>query len=391
MQRGHVPKNPLYEDSGRKGQVLRLLQEDPGLTRTEVARRLGLSATTMTRVVGQLLEEGCVTETRKVSRIGTGRPGTELAIEPMAYYVIGVHVGVGTVRLGVVDLVGTIRKSVGFEFDPDLDADAVLNMIAGAVPALLAGADLDRARLLGVGVAVPGPVDGDHRKLLLPINLAWRDVPIADRLESVLRVPVIVEHNVRSMALAEARFGAGQGVNSVAFIYVRMGVGAGLVVQGQAFQGGMHGAIELGHSRVVEGGEKCICGGVGCLETVLSERALRHALAALGRPTDPRNPLESLLEIAAADPAAAAQTELITKHLATGLSFLVNMLNPELILLGGFLGAAPDTFLERLTEATREAVFPVIRDSVHLQRSCLGLDAGVNGGAAIALDQLFYS
>ncbi|MEO3856454.1 ROK family transcriptional regulator [Acrocarpospora sp. B8E8] len=379
-----------YEDSGRNGQVLRLLREEPGLTRTEVARRLGLSATTMTRVVGQLLDDGCVTEIRKVSRVGTGRPGTELAIEPMAYYVIGVHVGVGTVRLGVVDLVGTIRKVVGFDFVPDLTADSVLNMIAGAVPALLAGADFDPSRLLGIGVAVPGPVDEDHRKLLMPINLAWRDVPIADRLESTLGVSVIVEHNVRSMALAEARFGDGRGVGSVAVIYLRMGVGAGLVVQGQAFQGGLHGAIELGHSRVVEGGEKCICGGVGCLETVLSERALRNALAALGRPSDPPNPFEALLAAAAEDPAAAAHTELITKHLATGLSFMVNMLNPELILLGGFLTTVPDSFVDRLTEATKEAVFPVIRDAVRLQRSRLGLDAGVNGGAAIALDQLFY-
>jgi predicted NBD/HSP70 family sugar kinase len=371
--------------------VLRLLQRESGLTRSEVARRLGLSATTMTRVVGQLLEVGCVTETRKASRAGTGRPGTELAIEPMSYYVVGVHIGVGMVRLGVVDLLGAARKVVGFEFDPALDAASVLNRVAGAVPVLLAGADLSPSRLLGVGVAVPGPVDAARRRLLLPINLPWQEVPVADHLEDALGVPVIVDHNVRSMALSEARFGAGQGLNSVGFIYLRTGLGAGLVVQGQAFQGGVHGAIELGHCRVVEGGEKCICGGVGCLETILSERALRDVLAHLGPRADVDNPFDALLTAAKDDANAAAHAELVTKHLATGLSYVVNMLNPELILLGGFLSTAPDRFLVRLAETTREAVFPVIRPAIRLERSTLGLDAGVNGGASVALEHLFYS
>ncbi|MFI7679297.1 ROK family transcriptional regulator [Actinophytocola sp. NPDC049390] len=385
------PEPVRQEESGRNGQVLRLLQQEPGLTRSEVARRLGLSATTMTRVVGQLLEYGCVTETRKVSRVGTGRPGTELSIEPTSYFVIGVHIGVGSVRLGVIDVLGETREQTDFEFDAQQDVHPVLDRIAEAVPALLAKARLDHTRLLGVGVAVPGPVDGGHRKLLLPINLPWREVGVADHLEQALGVPVVVDHNVRSMALAEARFGAGRKLGSVAFIYLRTGVGAGLVVAGQAFQGGVHGAIEVGHLRIVENGEKCICGGIGCLETVLSERALRHALTDLGLPAGTANPLETLLRATEHDPAAAKHAELVTKHLATSLSFLTNLLNPELILLGGFLSTAPETFVTRLAEATREAVFPVIRPAVQLRRSSLGLDAGVNGAATVALDHLFYA
>ncbi|WP_162605906.1 ROK family transcriptional regulator [Jiangella aurantiaca] len=379
------------EESSRRGQILRLLRAEPGLTRIEVARRTGLSATTITRVVAQLVADGSVTEAGKVSRLGTGRPGTEISIEPTSYFVIGVHIGAGSVRIGVVDLMGVSHRQSGFDFEPHQDADVVLDRVAVSVTQLIADTGVDRSRLLGMGVAVPGPVDADHRRLLMPINLPWRDVPVADRLEKMVGLPVVVDHNVRSMALAEAQFGAGKGLSSVAFIYLRMGVGAGLVVEGQAFQGGVHGAIEIGHLRVVEGGEKCICGGVGCLETVLSERALRSALADLGMPSDVSNPFVALLSAAAESPAAAAHAELVVKRFATGLSGLVNLLNPELILLGGFLSAVPEEFVGQLTEATREAVFPIIRPTVQLRRSDLGLDAGVYGGATIALDHFFYT
>jgi len=374
-----------------RGQVLRLLQAEPGLTRIEVARRLRLSATTITRVVTQLIKEGCVSESGKVSRLGTGRPGTEIFIEPLSYYVIGVQIGVGSVRLGVVDLLGQVHRQVQFRFVPTSSAEPVLNRIAKTVPILIKKAKLDRSRLLGLGVAVPGPVDAAHRNLLMPINLEWREVPVADHLEGALGLPVVVDHNVRSMAVAEARFGAGRGLGSVAFIYLRVGLGAGLVVQGQAFQGGVHGALEIGHLRVVEGGKKCVCGGVGCLETVVSERSLRESLDKVGLPSDAENPLETLLRAGPDRPDAAAEVDSLIQHLATGLSVLINLLNPELILLGGFFTGAPDDLVTRLTNATREAVFPTIRAAVHLQRSTLGLDAGINGGATIALDQLFYN
>ncbi|WP_162605481.1 ROK family transcriptional regulator [Jiangella ureilytica] len=379
------------EESSRRGQILRLLRAEPGLTRIEVARRTGLSATTITRVVAPLVADGSVTEKGKVSRLGTGRPGTEISIVPTSHYVVGVHIGAGSVRVGIVDLLGVSHWQSGFDFEPHQDADVVLDRVAVSVTQLIADTGVDRSRLLGMGVAVPGPVDSGHRRLLLTINLPWRDVPVADRLERMVGLPVVVDHNVRSMALAEAHFGAGKGLRSVAFIYLRMGLGAGLVVEGQAFQGGVHGAIEIGHLRVAEGGEKCICGGVGCLETVLSERSLRTALDDLELPSDVSNPFVALLSAAEADPAVAAHAEMMTKRFATGLSALVNLLNPELILLGGFLSAVPEEFVGRLTEATREAVFPIIRPTVQLARSDLGLDAGVYGGATVALDQFFYN
>jgi predicted NBD/HSP70 family sugar kinase len=379
------------DSTGRRGQILALLRDDGPLTRIELSRRTALSPTTMTRVVAHLLDDGCVAEGAAVSHGRTGRPGTELSIVPGAYSVIGVQVGVGTVRLGVGDLLGRSEDAGGFDYPVGADAEDVLDRIADHVTTLRDRHGLRGRELLGVGVAVPGPVDQDRRRLVMPINLPWRDVPVADRLEAALGIPVVVEHNVRSMALAEARFGIGRGAESVAFVYLRTGIGAGLVIEGHGFHGGVHGAIEFGHLRVLENGERCVCGGLGCLETVVSDRALRATLSTLGLDGEAAEPFEALLAAATVDPTAAKSVDGVVTHLATALSALVNLLTPQVIILGGAFCAAPPGFLERLSDATKEAVFPVIRPAVRLRPSSLGIDAGVSGAVTAALDHFFYA
>ena len=224
----------------------------------------------------------------------------------------------------------------------------------------------------------------------MPINLDWRDVPVADTLEPLLGLPVVVDHNVRSMALAECRFGVTRGVGSVAFVYLRTGLGAGLVVQGQPFSGGFHGAIELGHLQVVDNGADCVCGGQGCIETVIAEKALRETAESLGLSVDGDNPLTAIWNAAATDEKARAALDNIVSTLAHGLAAIVNLLNPEVILLGGALAAVPPAFFERVTSTTNRGVFPLLRPSVRIEPSSLGMDAGVLGGATAALDRFFY-
>lgn len=379
------------ETSGARCQVLSVLRDEGRLTRIELSRRTGLSPTTITRVVAQLLQDGCVAEGNTVSRRGTGRPGTQVAVVPSAFGVLGVHLGVGTVRLGLVDVGGRDHRREGFDYDPHEDAETVLRRVAMSLSAMRApGVDGISGPLLGVGVAVPGPVDDAGRRLLMAMNLNWRDVPVADLLEEQMGLPVVVEHNVRAMALAEARSGLGRGLGSVAFVYLRTGLGAGLVVAGRGFQGGVRGAVELGHLRVVDNGAPCVCGGHGCLETVVSDRALRCVLADLGIDPGRGEPLLTLVAVAETTAPAAAALDQVVTHLATGLAALMNLLGPESILLGGAFAQVPDSFVARLADETREAVFPVIRSAVRIRRSGLPNDPGVDGATTVALDRFFY-
>ncbi|MEW9551345.1 ROK family transcriptional regulator [Nonomuraea sp. NPDC050783] len=355
--------------------VLRSLRDDGPQPRADLARRLGLSATTMTKVVGQLLDEGLVAE-GAVEGAGqrVGRPSTGIAIRADARHVIGVRVGAGTVELGVCDLRARVLESASFAFDAADGPERVVARIAEEASRLAAA--VPSGRLLGVGVAAPGPVDAAHRRNVLSVNLGWRDVAFADPLEDALGVPAVVDHNVRSMALAESRYGATGGADPLLYVHVRTGVGAGLVIGGQPFRPGAYGVTELGHLRVLEKGRTCACGATGCLETVVSEPYLAERLGR--RSPDPLAELDDALLGELAD------------HLTTGLASVVNLLNPELILLGGIFRTAPEPVLDRVRAALRAKAFPALRDTVRVERPTLGGDAGVVGGAAVALDSFLY-
>ncbi|GAA2212444.1 ROK family transcriptional regulator [Nonomuraea monospora] len=373
--------------------VLRTLRDHGPHPRADLARRLGLSPTTMTKVVAQLLDEGLVSE-GATDGPGTrvGRPSTGIRLRAGARQVIGVQVGAGTVRLGLCDLKARARDVRSFAFDlAGEPPEQVVARIADAAAAL-AGQAGDR--LLGIGVAAPGPVDPGQRRNVLSVNLGWRDVAFADPLERALGVPAVVDHNVRAMALAEARYGDTGGADPLLYVYVRTGVGAGVVIGGQPFRSGTHGVTELGHLRVVERGRPCACGSTGCLETVVAEPYLAeraHALLGAGADDLGADPLARLTSAAAGgDGRADAALDEVAGHLATGLASAVNLLNPALILLGGAFRTAPEPVFDRVRQALRARAFPLLRDAVQVRRATLGPDAGVIGSAAVALDRFFY-
>jgi predicted NBD/HSP70 family sugar kinase len=221
-------------------------------------------------------------------------------------------------------------------------------------------------------------VDPGRRRNLLMVNLGWRDVPIADSLEAALGLPAVVEHNVRAMAVAEAQYGAARGVAAALYVYVRSGVGAGFVLRGQP----SHGVTKLGHVRVMEKGRTCACGATGCLETVLSEPYLRKQVVASGG--DATNLMRSV-------EALPAVHEEMVEHLTTGLATAVNLLNPDLILLGGLFTDASEATFAAISTMLHAKAFPALGNAVPVERSGLGMDAAIVGGAAVALDRLFYA
>lgn len=374
--------------STNRAEILSLLRDESPLSRMDIAHRTGLSSTSVSRSVNKLIDDGVLVEGATFATSRPGRPAIGVTIRDDAVLVVGVQVGVGFVRLGLMDAFGTATATDGFEYDAARAPAEVFAQIGRAVRSFLEPVPTEK--VIGVGVTVPGPVDADGRTLLLPLNLPWRDVSVADILEPIVDLPVTVDHNVRTMALAEARFGSGRGLDSVAFVYLRTGLGAGLVVEGQPFAGGVRGAIALGHVRVVEDGRPCICGSNGCLETIVSGPALAAAAERLDLVGD-SDPLILLWEAAAENPEAAAVVDEVIQHLALALSTVVTLLNPDLLLLGGSLAATPDRFVTRLEEGIRQAVFPLIRETVRIEPSDLGMDAGVAGGGALALERFFYS
>lgn len=365
------------------GHILRILRDDGPQSRAELARRSKLSATTLTHVTAHLLKDGSVMELDAGAIGSVGRPAQAVRLVPEAYAVAGVHIGAGGVQVTVTDLKASTKGARSFDFDVrGADPALVVKRASAAVTDLAQEAQIETKRLLGVGISVPGPVDAARRKSLFSINVGWRNIPFAELMEQSLDVPAIVEHNVTAMALAESRYGIGRDVPALLYVYLRTGLGAGLVVDGMSFRPGGHGAVELGHIQITQNGAACACGNTGCLETFLREDALMEAAGLTG--PAPQHLLAHVERNAAA-------WDVVVGHLTTALASAVNLLTPDLIVFGGHLGEAPESLFDRLRIDLPPRVMPHMRDILDIRRSNFGPLAGAIGGAAVALDHFFYS
>jgi predicted NBD/HSP70 family sugar kinase len=380
-----IVQRPL--DGRHDGLILSLLRDHSTLSRSSISELTGLSPTTVTKAVAPLISAGYIEEIGTEGAARVGRPAIGMRLVPAAAVVCAVQIGVGSAQVALVDAAGHATEPCGFDFDPRQDAGQVLEKVAKAVRDQVA--DVGPESILAIGVGAPGVVEADHRTSSLAINLGWQDVPIAEILEQSTGLPTAAGHNVSAMALAENRFG--RGPSSLAFVYVKTGVGLGLILRNEQFVGGHHGISELGHIHVMDDGEECACGARGCLETVASEPALIRQLAALQIAVAPGTSAIEALELQFPEhPGVPDVRRRLLSSLAAGIGSVANLFSPELVVLGGTLDEAPQSFLDSLARETRRQVFPLLRDSLRIERSAFGPCVGIVGAAAIAFEEFFY-
>lgn len=385
--------------------ILLTLLRHQCVSRVRIAELTGLSTTTVTNLITELLAAGVVKEdgTEQLThRRGVGRPRTALRLVPEARYAVGVHIGVGSVYVAVTDLFARPLATVTLDHPVDQPPDNVLAAIRDMVQQAADESGVQRADIVGVGVGASGLVDSQTGVNVLAPNLGWRGVPIRQQLNAALGMPVCVDNNVRAMALAETMFGAAQDVSVLAFVYARIGVGAGFVVGGQLYRGGA-GAGEIGHMTLVaDGGEACRCGSTGCLETLVSEptivRLAQEIAAAEPDGTLARHmtrhdlpAMERIFEAArAGDEATRAMLDQRARYMGIGLANLVNTLSPEMIILGGLFAQGDDLLLPVVQDTLRRRAFANLGDKVRLLTPTFGQESGMVGAAALALDAFFY-
>ena len=376
--------------------ILLALLKQAYVSRVQLAELTGLSTTTITNLVTELLDQGLVVEegTNLLERQpGAGRPRKALRLVPEARYAIGIHIGVGSVRVAITDLRAHIIEQYSFAHPLDQPAESVLEQTVELINQAIDQSNISRGTIVGIGVGASGLVNPTTGINLLAPNLNWRDVLIRDWLAERLNLPVCMDNNVRTMALGEALFGAAKDVRVVAFVYGRIGVGAGFVVDGQLFRGSGAGAGEIGHTTfIAEGGAVCRCGNTGCLETLVSEPVIVQQAGPL-IPTNGTKPLtiQTIFEAArAGNEAIQAMLVQRARYMGIALANLVNVLNPELILLGGIFAQGQDLLMPTIEATMRERAFANLGQSVRLQPTSFGTSAGVIGGAALALTNFFY-
>jgi N-acetylglucosamine repressor len=374
--------------------VLDIIRRGGKVSRTDLAKRSALTKPTVSAIVEDLLARGIVQEVGYGKTVGGGgRRARLLEFNDASAAYLGLRFGVRTTGIGIADARGglrAVREIPSAHGDPERGIAEALTV----VDELLEEANVPRARLQGVGVAVPGLVSQTTGVVELAPNLHWKQVPVRSIVRQALGLPVAVVNDTHAGALAEARCGAARGVRSFVWVYVGTGVGAGIVIDGQVFQGHTGFSGEIGHCPVVIDGPECSCGLRGCLEAVASGWAIGRAAEEAvrkGEATLLSSVSGSLDARAVADAAragdAVAQRILgnVGSYIGMGISTLVNLLDPEMVVLGGGVMSGADYIIEAARESMNKHTLR--GGGVRIVPGALGDRVGLVGALLSAMDQ----
>ncbi|MDT8914133.1 ROK family protein [Amycolatopsis sp. PS_44_ISF1] len=364
--------------------LLRLLHVSGPSTRAVLATELGLNRSTIKTLVDGLAEAGVVEERVPRPGRGAGRPSLLVLPQPHAAVVLAVDLQVEHVAIALVGLGGQIlgRNSWNLHGRTRTPDEVITHVIESA--AVLAG-DLG-VEPVAAGVSVPGVVRRADGYVHEAPNLRWTDVALGDRLTAVLRIPILVGNDAELGAVAEHLRGAARGSSDAVYVSADVGVGGGVISQGSSLRGGAGYVGEIGHMVVRPGGRPCYCGSSGCWETEIGEAALCRALG-LPEVSTRGSILVELRELARKPEEAASRLGEFAEWLTLGLVNVVNLLGPQLVVLGDLLTVLPEPVVQSVAEEVgRRSLVSRAVGGTRILSSALGADGKLLGAAEVAFE-----
>lgn len=392
--RAHTPPTGIRDINQLR--ILRLLSQNPGLSRHQVAQRTGLAKATVSQITNELFSRGLLREIDEPAGEPTvGRPPTKLEFT-VRRLTIGIEITGSQCTAALTDLhARTLRIKSGPLETPTVPA--VVGALARQVRQL--SATLPEDAVIGIGVAVPGIVGSARSTVRLAENLGWEDVPLGQLLAGATGVPVTLINRTNAGALAEYRVGSGRGATNLVYASLNVGIGAGVIIDGQLYEGATGCAGELGHITVDRNGERCRCGNRGCLELVAALPAIlrsynhpvatapgHHHTASLLRAAD-----ELRQRANAGDAGALAVVQQAARYFGLAVAQLANAFNPDTVVIDSPLLKSDTLFLPEFTEALADYTFPVAFSGLKTAAASFGARGGAIGAAMFAIDEALAS
>ncbi|MEW5867527.1 MAG: ROK family transcriptional regulator [Bacillota bacterium] len=385
-----------------KAVVLNIIWGHAPISRADIARVSGLNRGTVSSLVDELIAEGYVKE------IGTGnsamgRKPIMLQLNEDAAVILGADLGVNYILLVLTDLRAKILIRKRIAIDPKDGEKRVLDKMLNGMAELLARARPAPKGLLGIGIGVPGLVEMEHGVLVFAPNLRWKNVPLKEILQERFKTRVYVDNEANAGALGEKWFGAGQGIRHMVYLSVGVGLGAGIVLNGELYRGSAGYAGELGHFTILPDGPLCGCGNRGCWEVLASEGAtLRRASEAIERGDatvlqgvireQPVNEEGGCLSVDHLIEACERGDELSQnvlretgRYLGIGIAGLINTFNPEVVIVGNTIGRCGKWVLDEATREMETRGLSQLIKKVKVVPAMLGQDACAMGGVSLVL------
>lgn len=371
------------------------------LSRADLAGRTGLTRSTVSLIINDLIKEGFVqeTETRQNRRIG--RPGVLLQFNPDGGFAIGVEVGVDFLSVVVTNFVGKVLWRRRLERDEQETQEGTLALAESTISDAMEYGKQLGLRPLGMGVGIPGLVNAKQGTLIYAPNLRWANIPLRQIWSQRFKLPVFVENEANCACLGEFFYGVAHDVQDFIFLKTGVGLGGGIMIDGKLFRGKGGFAGEIGHMTLYEYGQQCSCGRIGCWETfvrpsnILSEICTRlkkgekSLLSILGSGDSSKITLNDVADAARnQDKLALDVLETVAHHFAVGITNLVHAFNPELVILGGSLVPVNPWLIPVINSALKNDILPPLRNFTRIESSTQGEDACLLGAIALVLDDI---
>ncbi|WP_225825221.1 ROK family transcriptional regulator [Streptomyces naphthomycinicus] len=378
-------------------EVLRQIIAESPTSRQELAAATGLSLATVATLVGELLDLRVITEVGFEDSAG-GRPRGLIAVNASGGALIGVDIAETYVHAELFDLALNVLARADEAVRPgESRPEQVVGHVAAAVGSVIDRAGVEAARVLGVGVSMPGQVDRDTGVAEYAPNWNWHDVPLLDLLAEHLAHPLYLDNPLRACTVAELWFGAARGRGDAVVVNLGTGVGAGLALGGGLHRGVSNSAGEWGHTTLVLDGRLCHCGNHGCVETYVGAPGIMRNLRELSprstllHPEDQTATIDALARATAEnDPVALEVLRDTARYLGAGISDLINLLNPEVVVLSSWVAsrlgepllaevrrAVAGHALRRPLAATEIVLSPIPTDPVSLGAATFALEGAL--------------
>jgi N-acetylglucosamine repressor len=368
--------------------LLNVIKTRGEVSRAALATHTGLSPATVTTITGHLIQEGLVFEKTTGDSTG-GRPPIMLAVNPRGGFVIGIKLMEGQVVGALTDLNAAILAKDAIIL-ADTGVEASIHALVTMVKRLIRQAGIKKKQLMGVGIGLAGVVDFNQGIVRQNPIFIWENVPLRQLLEKQLRVPVYIDNDVNTLTLSEKWLEPGQVEDNFIVITLGRGVGMGIVINGQIYRGESGGAGEFGHIVVNPDGPLCDCGRHGCLETMISDRALvKEARNVLGEEI---SDLDDLIRCAAIGNLGAIQImERAGTLLGMQMANLVNLFDPKLIIISGEGIRLGEVFFSAMRSAFHGAVMPGLAQDTEIRVNSWGDDIWALGAASLVIAEVFSS
>lgn len=367
-----------------KGNILNLIRENKPVSKSELSKITNMSPTSVSRIVTELIELGLIKETELASG-KIGRKALLLDTVSSSVYVICVQADQDILRIGIVDFDGTIiNETTHFCDAPGMSWTAFSNKICDEVSNIIEITDIDKSKIIGVGIGIPGLVDTANGIVLSSPQLKWVNIQLADYIQNKLGYPTMIDNIIKAKALAENTYGAARDAKRVAFVHFGTGVGSALILNNEIYRGVTNSAGEIGHTTINPNGKLCDCGRRGCLQTYITERAILQEARAV---KDISNVNEIFEAYTKGEDWAIIILDQLHTYISIAICNVICMYNPDTVIFSGKMTEQPAKTEYIIKDNVDRLIWAQFKGSYEIKRSVLGENGGLLGMAVLLINK----